>query len=606
MAQTFLNKFKQTAELFQNSLIANDIKEICKNSMAMRYHLSLLNDNEIFQEKRQNKISEDQELITQTTIFSQLIAGLREKISEDLAQSYEGRLLLLNAILPIEWNTNTDWVFVAENLKNKNEILNTLSDIGQKQIITEISLDNHKTFVFNKKEDIEDYLLNLKNPPKQVIAIYDNENPNIEFIDFYKHTKNFCDQSRMIENTYKNQMFEYDKEQIKNINFFIGAQPVHNLKSFISKKDILIISPGPSLDDNIEELKKFYKNYITIAVAQACPALTKNNITPNFILVLDPLDYSKSLHGIKVESVDGLIVSTQVHLNFLNKNFKNIFFWETSTSVFNFEQYLKIGSIPFGGGSVSISALSLAINFNAKSITIVGQDLCLADKRRYSSHIKSGVNGPSDIISIKTSPFGFKYMEDESGLVIQLQEVDCIDEKKRYSPQDYYQYLFQIENLVRDIKIPLINLSKSGAIISGFQPGEIQTQCLIDPIIGYQDNDKNVRIYKNSYFDFLVVKRRNLIHFKKIVHNITKILSKKYVNFKAVDKVEKNIMKELPIFPEINDSMFPFVKKFERLFLQEEENIENNIRFSLALYKQMQSICEIRLENISRLIMKLK
>ena len=60
-----------------------------------------------------------------------------------------------------------------------------------------------------------------------------------------------------------------------------------------------------------------------MCVGQAVPSLTVESITPDFVIVTDPVDHSDVMKGFDFDKCNGLICSELIHPNFLSLPFKS-------------------------------------------------------------------------------------------------------------------------------------------------------------------------------------------------------------------------------------------------------------------------------------------
>lgn len=230
-----------------------------------------------------------------------------------------------------------------------------------------------------------------------------------------------------------------------------------NIKHYDANVDILfdkykntplyIISAGPSLDKNINELKKVKDKGIILSVGRAVRILLKENIEPDLIVIIDPQDfvYNSQLKGLDID-VPIIVLSTcdkNVMLNY--KGQKLIALQEGYTPV---EEYAKQHNhkLVQTGGSVATTALDIAINMGCNPIIFVGQDLAYTDGKSHSKDTFS-----KDMYNLKN-----------------LREVEDIYGNTVYTPKNLYSYLRWIQNrikLEKDIKF--IDATEGGAKIEG-------------------------------------------------------------------------------------------------------------------------------------------
>ena len=160
-----------------------------------------------------------------------------------------------------------------------------------------------------------------------------------------------------------------------------------DLTSTFKGNKCIIVSPGPSLKNNIALLEDHAGEHIVIAVAQACPALLKHNIYPDFVMVVDPVDYTHVLDGMDCAKVPGLIIADTCHPKFYALPFQNIFSYFAMGPALNSAEIMSAEPMRLFGGSVSVTAADLAVKLGAEEISLIGSDLSFTDEIYYLSLI---------------------------------------------------------------------------------------------------------------------------------------------------------------------------------------------------------------------------
>ncbi len=173
---------------------------------------------------------------------------------------------------------------------------------------------------------------------------------------------------------------------IDNIPALINEIPLDKIKDFYTGSTAVVVSAGPTLDRNIETIKKYRNNIVLIVVGTAMKALAKHNIKPDFLCMIEAFDNSAQIYGLNLEDVNFV---TEPFSNPALKNFKfkNIFTHASSnmpvnslwSEIFDFsnKDYLS-------KGTVSYTAINVARILGCKKIVLVGQDLAYIEGQCYS------------------------------------------------------------------------------------------------------------------------------------------------------------------------------------------------------------------------------
>lgn len=173
---------------------------------------------------------------------------------------------------------------------------------------------------------------------------------------------------------------------LKNIPNLVNEVPVSEFKDLFKGKTAVVVSAGPTLDRNIETLKKYRDNYILITVGTAMKALSANGITPDFLCIIEANDCSKQIAGLDLSEVN-FITEPYANPNLRGFKYKKVYthtsqnlpvneFWKDLSGTDISEYYSK--------GTVSYTALNVARILGCSKIVLVGQDLAYIEGQCYS------------------------------------------------------------------------------------------------------------------------------------------------------------------------------------------------------------------------------
>ena len=223
----------------------------------------------------------------------------------------------------------------------------------------------------------------------------------------------------------------------------------------------IIVSAGPSLDDNVEELRKAKGKAIIISVDRALDILLKHNIIPDLSVTLDahkpPRFYDNP-------------ITWEIPICFDLRANRNIMCRHTGRkilfggNVLGNEFYHRMkekNNTDQPGGSVATAAFTIAKAMGVKNIILVGQDLAYRDGYTHAGGIK---------LEEGTS---------ESKLV----KVKGIDGEELVTGWDMYGYIVWFQDVIKNHKnkIQVIDATEGGALIKGTTimtlKDAIQTYC---------------------------------------------------------------------------------------------------------------------------------
>lgn len=156
------------------------------------------------------------------------------------------------------------------------------------------------------------------------------------------------------------------------------------------KKIALVIAAGPSLDKNIEIIKKTPEDFYIISTDTAYGILLKNKISPDIVVSIDGQNISTNHFFYKIDYsktnfIFDLCANSCITKK-ISKNSNKIFFFSNGHP---FSEYAKnfsssIKSIFTGSGTVTIAALDIAIKLNFKQIFILGADFGYINNKPYA------------------------------------------------------------------------------------------------------------------------------------------------------------------------------------------------------------------------------
>ena len=171
-----------------------------------------------------------------------------------------------------------------------------------------------------------------------------------------------------------------------NMALFDETSVLHNK---FKGRAAIVVSPGPSLEKNVDLLKKVRGKVLVICVLHAFKELQRRGIIPDIVIHIDPADL-KTLYSRKndkkvshweewiedndFKGVSHLIVSNLSAPNMYNLDAKKTMWMSPGLPI---GEYLPEKSHDYTriGGSVSHAAFDLAVEFGCSSIALIGQDL---------------------------------------------------------------------------------------------------------------------------------------------------------------------------------------------------------------------------------------
>ena len=176
------------------------------------------------------------------------------------------------------------------------------------------------------------------------------------------------------------------KMMLENIPNLLNETPLVHFKDVYKGKTAVIVSAGPTLDRNIEALKKNRDKYILFTVGTALKTLISNDIQPDFLCIIETYNSAKQVEGINLEKVNFI---TEPYSNPVLRNYKykNTYSHISANAPIN-RLWAEICGEEIDEywtkGTVSYTALNSARILGFSKIILVGQDLAYIGGQCYS------------------------------------------------------------------------------------------------------------------------------------------------------------------------------------------------------------------------------
>lgn len=495
---------------------------------------------------------------------------------------------IIDGLFPLTWNWDRDlFIFTGEPT---TEWLNTLNSRGQKRILF-CSSHNHfagfnsEDWIASTPEDDVDTLIQKWHPyfPRRYIEYRENSTATEKDDHHVEALLDAIMREQTKENTVASFSKRWVKQQYYNSHKAINSYGLSDLKAHVSGKNVIIVSPGPSLSRNIEKLKEVKDYFLVISVAQACPALLKHGIIPDMVAVIDPIDYSSVLDKFDC-SQSSLIIDDRCAPAFLQKNFKNIFILSSGFSLCGTLD--ATGELPYSsqGGSVSVVSFDLCVQCNASSISLIGQDLSIEGGVYY------------DLPGCNTE---LSFSNNDKHVLIgaelhRLYSVPGYFGGEVPTKQDYWHFHYEFERIAATVSqdIQLFNATEGGAFIEGFE--HIPLSHVMRKLNPYK---VDVLLPKVEHFD-IQKRKAKLLRFhqrqikicnkiERLCENILTILSigaqiESQIN--QLDRLELLIAAETKKLPLLSGMLQGELKYFESR-LRQCKRISQNLELSRSLYE---------------------
>lgn len=183
------------------------------------------------------------------------------------------------------------------------------------------------------------------------------------------------------------------KNSLENVHQVMSMPGVNRLKNLFRGMPAIIVSAGPSLQQNLAVLKQAQGRAVIIACDTVLRLLVPNGITPDLTVTADPQETSyRKFRDIPIDRNSYLVchpinypemVSTFAGGRFVIGSAMGIFRWLS-------KHWKEKGQVDIGSQSVAHMAFNLACLIGAGPIIFIGQDFCFYDNKKYAGHLSKG------------------------------------------------------------------------------------------------------------------------------------------------------------------------------------------------------------------------
>lgn len=175
-------------------------------------------------------------------------------------------------------------------------------------------------------------------------------------------------------------------------NFYYNQKQQHPdvdcLRENFSGKTVILLAGGPSLEKSLDFLKSLDVNdtsYVLLAVGTSYRGLIKNNIVPDYVIMTDSGD--RMLYQLKdIPKTKSSLIYLSTASDRAVKEFNGNKYIMYQSGFDEAEKYaIEQGLTLFEtGGSVSTTAIDLALRFNCKKLITLGLDLSYPNNTLHS------------------------------------------------------------------------------------------------------------------------------------------------------------------------------------------------------------------------------
>lgn len=412
-----------------------------------------------------------------------------------------------------------------------------------------------------------------------------------EYIGFLKKIYKANNLEKINMDTEKHLSVALAKNAISNMCYIKESNYISEFIGKIPKEiPAIIVAAGPSLDKNIDELKRAEGKAFIFATDTSVKYLLKHNINFDAMITIDSKKASGHLKDERCHNVPMFCV-LEANTKFMEMH-KGRKIWFRG-SVYMYDLYNKFNRVfPTynNGGSVATAAFATCVSMNFKNIILIGQDLA------YSGNITHAGGVVKNIINDK---YDRKFVES-------------IDGGKVMTRYDWLIYLEWFEDAIKAIKdLNVIDATEGGALIHGtkimklsevideYCSKDFSFEAMLDSM-PYTFTDGEYNEIRNNILniqkEFENMKQKsnegisaakNLI---KIINSGKQNTKGEHKNLKKIDKINKFISSQdsysiLDAY--ITSAVADDIQNINSLTKNEDENMRKTLNISMSLYKAL-------------------
>lgn len=256
------------------------------------------------------------------------------------------------------------------------------------------------------------------------------------------YTERFFD-AFMDANTAKKYGKDWANASLDNLRTSMKSRFIGDYKNILNGEiPVIVVAAGPSLQKNVDMLKKAKGKAIILAVDTALNYLEKNNMIPDFIVTLD-VHKPMYLFENEIAKKQPLFISMSGNPSVVEHNKGEKIFFDVFDILSNIKD-VKSDYTPIKiSGCVATMAFEIGRYLGAKTIILVGQDLAY-----------SGDNTHAGGLTIGSSESKFALIEGNNG-------------DKLWTRKDWYTFLMWYKREIASFDGIVINATEGGAKIDG-------------------------------------------------------------------------------------------------------------------------------------------
>jgi Protein of unknown function DUF115 len=427
-----------------------------------------------------------------------------------------GIAVLADVMLPPVWDFETDLVILAG--AGLEAVASLLTDLGQRRIVIHTG-DEPVTNTITT-ESLEEVTLAVRTmtpvaPARFVVrgAVGQTE---AALTALAEAVRTGLSDMRIQSNTVRAFSRTWLEQGTKNLPA-IGRWPsVAALDDKFAGKPMIIVAPGPSLANNIHELRALAGRAVLACFSHSLKPVVAAGLTPDLVITVDPQDVQYHFAGCDVSSTC-LVNAATAHPTLFELGARSYLTCAANSLLDNWV-FEGLGETPHvaGGGSVATSAFSLALRWGCDPIVFVGLDLSFPGGNYY---VSSSVDGDARAVAddrghirVEGWSDGFRSMKSHGGpAAVAERSIELPGWHGGTVPSSFMFSMFHrwfVEKMRSVTATRVFNCTEGGAFIDGMlhrplrdvlrelAPARVDAIATIDAVVAEVGDARRARLAK--------------------------------------------------------------------------------------------------------------
>ncbi len=628
----------------------------------------------------ENKVLEENlEIIKKydSTLADKILMFECEKSNIELCQTQKGEynISYKGYCLHSQQSAQLEAEAIANCFQDEENEIKVIFGLGLGYVVDELSKKIQKTklIVYEKELEILKFVLSIakidalekenvilcndKKTLKNYVKNYTNKDSVMKLVYTKTYKKIFADDFEEVSKTVQKAQGQHSanintvlikaplalRYTYSNLDKILNLPYIGQFKDFYKGKTALIVSAGPSLKNEIENIKKYRNKFIIFCVNITMRYLIEQGIKPDFVGDVETFGDNYQYKDLDLSDTCLILESFSNELKFEVKP-KQIISYISANNFINpwIRDLMNIEDNLETMGTVSYALLESARIMGFQKIILVGQDLAYSNGQCYS---KGSLYGDLECIFDEEEKKYKIITKDFENFLIKFAGSDTPENRKKAQKQieGLNKVIFTVKGqngsylptqngyalfvdffedaaeayLKENPNLELINSSKGGAQIDGFKNIELEKAVRDNPDIERKEiNIKNIEYDKEYCISKIQEHIENIKGFQALAKELKmyckKFLQETYIKKNQTQNSINCMKKHNELLKEMLKYYFPFgtriyihrfthkiIELIEKDFTKNLYTIKTTYEELLKIYEEIDSFSDFAVEKLT-------